>query len=101
MFLWNVENAMKMSPEPFEAMLPFRPRPRLARFAMPLSWGGSPDAALELVAPHSRAAPDVSLGHRTAGGVLDGGKDVLGLHVKAVDVVEAAHPRLCAGRKAP
>jgi hypothetical protein len=47
-----------------------------------------PCAAFELVADHSRAAADVALYGCAVARALDRCKDVLDLHVLAIDVVE-------------
>ncbi len=46
------------------------------------------DAALEAVADHAGAAADVALGHGPVGRGGQGGLDVVGLHMEAVDVAE-------------
>ncbi len=57
--------------------------------------------ALELVADHAGAAPDVALGHGTGGGSRQRLGDVLRVHVLPADVVQVAVPGLPHVRHAP
>ncbi len=54
--------------------------------------GRSADAAFELVADHTRAAPDVTFFDRAGVGDIEGVEGVFWLDVKSVDVVEPAVP---------
>src|SRR5207247_8239595 len=56
--------------------------------------GGGADAALESVADHARPAAHASLRHGPAARAVQGGPSVRLGDMKAVDVVEAAIPRL-------
>ena len=58
-------------------------------------------AALESVADHPGAAADVSLGDASARRALDRRDDMFRLHVKSVDVVQRAVPRLGDDRQRP
>ena len=60
-----------------------------------------PDPALELMADHPGPAAHGTLGHRAAGGRRQGGVQVLGPDVEAVDVVEDAVVRLPDDRQRP
>jgi len=62
---------------------------------------GRPDAALELVADHPRAAAHAALGHGTGGGAFDGADGMVGLHVHAVDVVQVPVPGFGHHRQRP
>ena len=59
------------------------------------------DPALELVADHAGPAADVAFGHGTAPRAVERRERVLLRHVKAVDVVERAIPRLGDDRERP
>ncbi|MNL10457.1 hypothetical protein D3C87_1312560 [compost metagenome] len=62
---------------------------------------GGADAALELMADHAAATADIALRHRAAPGTAHSFGDVLGFHMKAVDVVEQAVIRFQHHRHVP
>jgi hypothetical protein len=58
-------------------------------------------SAFELVAVHARTAADAALIGLVSRGRVEGGDDVLLVHVMAVDVVQVAVPGLRGDRKQP
>src|SRR5207302_11174122 len=56
--------------------------------------GGGADSPLELIADHTGPAADTALGDGPRARRVESLKDVLGLYVETVDVVETAVPRL-------